>query len=371
MTELDRRVETLYSGGGSRDARLEIMTVHKAKGLEFDNVIIPGLGKGARNEDRGLLIWLEKGKDLLLAPAPGKGKEGSGIYEYLSGILKEKRELEEMRLLYVAATRARKSLYLIGHVNEGEDGEICAAPRSFLSKISRAIGEGRLIESAGSGPPDEWAGIRTRKRVPLSWELPEPAPPVPADGAEKVIEQAEPEFYWAGEAVRHTGTVVHRCLCRIAREGLEEWGRGRIQAEEPRLKAMLRSLGLGAKEAERAAKEGVMTLLKAVSDPKGRWILSKREDAGTELPVTAVLEGGIAHMVIDRTFVDEDGARWVIDYKTGAHGGGSLEEFFNNERERYRPQLERYARALRKGGEKREIRMGLYYPAHSALIEVK
>ncbi|MBW7957562.1 MAG: UvrD-helicase domain-containing protein [Deltaproteobacteria bacterium] len=371
ISELERKVEALYSGGGSQDAALEIMTVHKAKGLEFDNVIIPGLGKGPRNEDRGLLIWLEKDKDLLLAPAPGKGKEGSGIYEYLSGILKEKRELEEMRLLYVAATRARNSLHLIGHVKEGEDGEMTAVPKSFLSKISHAIGEGRFIERKEDGPSPGAAPMRVRKRLPLSWELPETAPAVPVDSMEKLIEQTEPEFYWAGEAIRHMGTVVHRYLCRIAREGLVEWGRGRIEREEPRLKAMLRSLGLGAREAGEAAKEGVRTLLKAVSDPRGRWILSKRDGAGTELPVTAVLEGGIAHMVIDRTFVDEDGTLWVIDYKTGSHEGGSLEEFFHNERERYRPQLERYARALRKGGEKREIKKGLYYPAHAEFMEVK
>ncbi|MBE7415466.1 MAG: UvrD-helicase domain-containing protein [Deltaproteobacteria bacterium] len=371
MAELERRIEDLYSGGGSQDAALEIMTVHKAKGLEFDNVIIPGLGKGPRNEDRGLLIWLERDRDLLLAPGPGTGKEGSVIYEYLSGKMREKRELEEMRLLYVAATRARKSLHLIGHIKEGGDGEIVATPRSFLSKISRAIGEGRFIERTGEGVFAGCALTRTRKRLPLSWELPEPAPPVHVDGVEKSVERTEPEFYWAGETIRHMGTVVHRYLCRMAREGLVEWGKGRIEGEEPRLKAMLRSLGLGAREAGEAAREGLRTLLKAVSDPRGRWILSKRDGAGTELPVTAVLEGGITHMVIDRTFVDEDGARWVIDYKTGAHEGGSLEEFFRSERERYRPQLEKYELALRKGGEKREIRKGLYYPAHAEFIEVK
>lgn len=369
--ELERRVEDLYSGGGSQEAALEIMTVHKAKGLEFDNVIIPGLGKGPRNEDRDILIWLEKGMDLLIAPSPGKGLEGSGIYECLFGILKEKRELEEIRLLYVAATRARRSLHLIGHVKEGEDGELSHAARSFLSKISHAICEARFLERVEDGPSAGCAGVRSRKRLPLSWELPAPVPVVPVDSVERLIEQTEPEFYWAGEAIRHMGTAVHRYLCRIAREGLEEWGSRRIEAEEPRLKAMLRSLGLGAKEAGAAAKDGVRTLLKAISDPRGRWILTRRDGAGTELPVTAVLEGGIAHMVIDRTFVDEDGARWVIDYKTGTHEGGSLDEFLSNERERYRPQLERYARALRKGGEKRDIKMGLYYPAHAEFIEVK
>ena len=83
-----------------------------------------------------------------------------------------------------------------------------------------------------------------------------------------------------------------------------------------------------------------------------------------------MLGGEIVHIVIDRTFVDSGGVRWVIDYKTGTHEGGSLEEFLASERERYRGQLEKYALALAIGGEKREIRKGLYYPAHRAWVEV-
>ena len=48
-------------------------------------------------------------------------------------------------------------------------------------------------------------------------------------------------------------------------------------------------------------------------------------------------------MVFDRSFIDDAGVRWVIDYKTSQHLGGGLEEFLDREVERYRRQLERYA----------------------------
>ncbi len=35
--------------------------------------------------------------------------------------------------------------------------------------------------------------------------------------------------------------------------------------------------------------------------------------------------------------------RWIVDYKTGTHGGGDLEQFLDREQERYRKQLEQYA----------------------------
>ena len=66
-------------------------------------------------------------------------------------------------------------------------------------------------------------------------------------------------------------------------------------------------------------------------------------------------------MVIDRTFVDEHGTRWIIDYKTGAHSGGGVDEYLDREQERYRQQLERYASVMSKM-EGSPIRLGLYFP---------
>ena len=65
--------------------------------------------------------------------------------------------------------------------------------------------------------------------------------------------------------------------------------------------------------------------------------------------------------VIDRTFVDTDGVRWIVDYKTASHEGAGESAFLDNELERYRARLERYARYFR-ATESRPIRLGLYFP---------
>jgi ATP-dependent exoDNAse (exonuclease V) beta subunit len=77
--------------------------------------------------------------------------------------------------------------------------------------------------------------------------------------------------------------------------------------------------------------------------------------------LTAVIEGQVRHLVIDRTFVDEEGTRWVIDYKTGVHSGGSVETFLDEEEKRYHGQLQAYATAFRKL-EDRPVRAALYFP---------
>jgi ATP-dependent exoDNAse (exonuclease V) beta subunit len=70
---------------------------------------------------------------------------------------------------------------------------------------------------------------------------------------------------------------------------------------------------------------------------------------------------GIVNVIVDRTFVDADGTRWIVDYKTGTHEGADVEAFLDREQERYRGQLEQYA-ALLRVLDPRPIRLGLYFP---------
>jgi len=73
--------------------------------------------------------------------------------------------------------------------------------------------------------------------------------------------------------------------------------------------------------------------------------------------------------VIDRSFIDSEGTRWIIDYKTGDHKGGDLEGFLSSEVSRHGPQLRRYAEILSTVGEA-PIRLGLYFPLLQAFREV-
>jgi len=125
---------------------------------------------------------------------------------------------------------------------------------------------------------------------------------------------------------------------------------------------MLSREGVSAAELEPALRRVRAALERAREDQRGRWILSGRhEDSRCEVPLTALIDGRLRHLVIDRTFIDDEGVRWIIDYKTGVHLGGDLAGFLDEEQERYRAQLETYAEAFRQL-ESRPIRTALYYP---------
>ena len=94
---------------------VEIMTVHKAKGLEFDTVIMPGLDRTPRGNEPPLIIWKALAEDrLLLAPIREAGAAKDAAYEYVRNLEREAEDIEAGRLFYVAATRAASRLHLTG-----------------------------------------------------------------------------------------------------------------------------------------------------------------------------------------------------------------------------------------------------------------
>jgi ATP-dependent exoDNAse (exonuclease V) beta subunit len=352
-------------GGGSRVA---VMTIHRAKGLEFDCVILPGMGRSTRSERKKLLMWHQQrsasgATGLFFAPIPDSGAADEPMYEFLR--LQESSELvaESHRLLYVALTRAREQLHLVVGI-EVEDGEI-RAPRkhSFLAMMWPII-EDRLNPNADPAS-SACAGGSSPRTVPRN-ELRR----LTLDGQEQTVWQLTPrptalrslvEFGWASPAAKHIGTVTHAMLNRIGADGISQWSVDRVDGLGPYTVQRLRALGIAPGELDTAAARVTETLCAVLDSERGRWILAEGHgEARNEFPLTTLSDGRFANVLIDRTFVD-DGVRWIIDYKTGVHAGGSEEAFIASEVERYTPQLERYARIMR-GVDQRPIRLGLYFP---------
>jgi ATP-dependent helicase/nuclease subunit A len=107
-----------------------------------------------------------------------------------------------------------------------------------------------------------------------------------------------------------------------------------------------------------------------VADPRGAWLFDPAHTvAASELELSTVRGGRVAAARIDRTFVDRDGVRWIVDFKTSLHEGTDLEAFLDRERLRYTPQLERYAELIAAREPDRPIRLGLYFPLHAGWRE--
>jgi ATP-dependent helicase/nuclease subunit A len=349
--------------------RLQLMTIHKSKGLEFDTVILPGLGEVTRSEEQSLLLCVEHGGELLLAPISESGGDDDPIYRYLSKIEGRKAEQEIARLLYVAATRARRNLHLLGSIREKRDGT-WAEPesRSFLKLLWPAVGE-QFANPTRRGNAHAAPSARTIRRLPAHWRIPSAPPAVEWDAPAIEREQrTDAAFEWASDRARFAGDALHGFLQRIAREGLDGWDENAVRSRRAVYRAVLANLGVPPRDLRWAVERVEAGLVRTLGDPRGRWCLEDHEGAASELPIAGWIGGKLCEAVIDRTFVDESGVRWIIDYKTSEPAGGDLENFLEAEKERYREQLERYASLLSQRDD-RPIRLGLYFPLLGEWLE--
>ena len=351
---------------------VQIMTMHKAKGLEFDFVIIPGLEKTSKAEKKRLVNWMPHGDDLLIAPIEEKGGPSSNIYSFLSQFDRNKSDYEMLRLLYVAATRTRLQLHLFGKLST--DGEI--PPRgSLLNKLWPYIGEEWTQVSRSKVTDIQNSenlannSIPTINRLPENYELPGTPPSIELSSTMELQDESEsPEFVWAGSGARCLGIVMHRCFQTLAEEGQEGWNKERIKTLETSISAALKSQGLPPEMILEEIKKGQTMLRNILDHDTGRWILESHRDARCEYSLTQMKNDIYRSRIIDRTFIDENDVRWIIDYKTGAHMGANLETFFSHERDRYHNQLNQYENLFKQLGETRSIKKALYYPMHKELL---
>jgi DNA helicase-2/ATP-dependent DNA helicase PcrA len=116
--EHERGLDTATPSGA---ASVKLMTAHKAKGLEWDVVVLPDVTNTVFPSTRGRPKWTTRGECL---PYPLRGDRDAlpvvrawtpaGLNEFDAGV-RDQGRLEELRLAYVATTRPRKRLVMSAH----------------------------------------------------------------------------------------------------------------------------------------------------------------------------------------------------------------------------------------------------------------
>jgi len=407
LAQLNAGVSRLYAEPRSGEGLVDLSTIHKAKGLEWDVVLVPALERQGQNSRSELLNWLEldssdeEAAHVILAPIWGKGGEPDALHKWLTGIRSARDAAERKRLYYVACTRAREELHLFAAATRKKDGELCAKPGTLLQACWEAAKphfeqpaaifqqalepdeqDFAIAASAESAPASK--GHPLLQRLPLTFDpharfeaaAANRLPYTPATALRQgpAFERPEGSF-----AVRAFGNVVHRYLQLIATRLEARPDRAALLAELPgwlpRLTASLRSEGLAPAALERLAQRSLEALQHALADPTGRWILSPHPAAHSEQALRLAAAGS-AEMRVDRTFLAgpdplSEGAThlWIVDFKTTEQGSRSAQLFATQEKAKYEAQLSSYAYAQRALPDApRLVILGLYYPLVPRLI---
>ena len=424
---LEATLQQVYIHSTSKidHAQVSVMTIHKAKGLEFDTVILMGLHRGSRADTQPLLRFEEilspTGPRLLIAPMkPRDTTLADPIYQYLQNREQQQAKAEAIRLLYVACTRAKKQLHLVASLQVDATDLIQLPKTDHLLRIlwptleplqqtlsdhfalqksplhnepsqrwlRRMSLDSRLLSKpifcANSRPLTDEArhllGVNEDRSQPNNAAVgqktpfPKQSSHYPIASAATVAQSCTTQAVrWQAHPTRATGTVIHQLLCRLANEGLSQTALAAqhtqlIDRYQPFIKTLLLQAGGTPLELDHASKQVTMALNNTLQDERGRWIVAAdHQSAQSEYGLTTIEEGVLRQYIIDRTFVDTADTRWIIDYKTTRQIPNNIQDFLDQQVSRHSPQLMHYAQVIQHlpcqdTAAASTIRLGLYWP---------
>lgn len=367
--KLEEQLDTLYAAPSTSQTAIEVMTIHKSKGLEFETVILPGLHRNPMRDRVPLLMFERSRGRLVLGPIKSRaGTDDDPVSSYLAAREAQRASYEADRLLYVALTRARQQLHLVGQLVIDDSGQVKApSPASLLGRLWPHMPQPEPDQPVRSMTNSSDARPDTRSTPPIAPLIRPDIASVPQAAPAPLVETAAglPWQWRAGsdnDAI--IGTVAHAWLERIGRDGLEAWSSERLNACADVMQRQLGRAGLTDDALDRGLDILLDTLCATLASERGRWLLGVAR-AHREWSLLD-LDGRVS--VIDLAISREDD--WlVVDYKTGVpQPGETMQQFSVRMQNRYLEQLSRYCAHV-SALDGRAARGALYFPRVDLWVE--
>jgi len=334
LPALERSLTKLFAVAG--EGRVQVMTIHKAKGLEFDHVILPGLWRKQPPEDPQALIYRSVSGGVVIAARadPSASNPSSDrLYRVIRDLNVAGAAAEDLRLLYVAFTRAKRSLHLYAMTKvdkkTGADTDSLLFSESLLESIWPAIRAAACGHRQGRSAailPLAPSSPRTMTLTEAARGIPHPKGYTPAPKSihrpsEKLL---RPEFPSGIDSLaRNTGIVFHALVDRWIKTDRGVSFEANLEATQKSMVAGFRRLGTKRDEVDGAVTAVTDLARSMLNGFNGRWILAPRDKEGSEQRIGAFKDQKWLDGVIDRYFVERATIN-VIDYKTSTAPSASL-----------------------------------------------
>ena len=393
INDLDKALQGLYAvpsvsvnDESGAQPNVVVSTMHKSKGLQYDTVILPGLSNRPRVDDREIMMWAEHQNkqgvsNLLLAPLR-LGASTSAHFDYLRKLESKRASNEAIRLMYVAATRAERKLVLlaVSEVSE-ETGEVKApASNSLLATLWGALGGKfsfpleRVQESVSSGILSQrlnrlQSSYQTEYLEPVKWQVEQQLNAQQEEVQEKVDDPEQldlsQQFDWATNAASGVGTVLHRWLQYNGAKVLT------TQIDQMQVSAWRTEL-IALRVPNTHIEYAIRNLKKSIEnikmDKQAHFIFDTYKIEQNEYALSTFEDGVVKKSIIDRTFVDDDNVRWIVDYKSTPTKNKDLRAFAQEQVEtRHQKQLENYGNLMSEI-DTRQIQLAVYFPLIKQLV---
>ena len=312
LPQFNEAIARLYASAGNSTANpVQIMTIHKSKGLEFDHVFIPALDKGSRPNQGQLFLWHERMDNsghpqLLLGPVSRTGYDHDPIYDFINSELAIKNRLESARLMYVAVTRAIKGLYLSATLKEAvSKGEVTGEPKppasnSLLAHIWPSITEQVEWHPEPTADSDPVLTLDTSlSRFTSHWQVPELArDDLLADyRGHEYLQGSELDPLSLDQDIQPVLIQIYRqLLARISRDGIEQWPASRAHELAALTETLLQQQNLH----DSSATDVILNALQVqLEDNDGRWLLAdQHQDLHLNWPLVHYRDGNFEQVWI-------------------------------------------------------------------------
>ncbi len=393
--------------------RVQVMTIHAAKGLEFPVVFLPFSHRKFRY-DSSPYLDSELGIGYKVRDSLDLNKElDPPFYLYLRRASRQRIEEEEKRIFYVGCTRARDALIISGKMKSGAEypSHLKWVLDSFKAKIPRDSGEVVFPESPVRilVPPDGTQLVReishklnisvsfwdNKKMMEhRSWISPEDPPLTREIHISPLQSQTKGDFFSATQIRTYLecpskyflkyrlglpednrrvfdvdeeedaddrligeleGSLTHTALQMIETNEFDE------QNFRERIQALINVHVLGTEDERNKMVETVFSnTMRFVESAFGKKVLAA-EEAKSEYSINTLFDDDFLTGTIDRLYKNETGIWSIVDYKTDHIGTNEIE----SKSITYKPQLMFYAFLVRKHFQQSHIPASLVFLRHA------
>jgi len=303
--KLNRLTKDLHTDYPSSDKNpVKFYTIHKAKGMQFKCVIIPGLGRKGKAEDHTLISY-----DNDILSLNNNKDEEDNLYTYQRSKEATRLKNEKIRLLYVAITRAESDCHLIGTVSENKKGELSIRKSSFLEILWPQINE-KNIQEVGVYESDGYKIFEPKLRRLKSKYFDRKLQIITQIPSSKIVKDS---LHSTDTIYTITGTLIHNYYEIIIKKQLDI--NNLLSKKLSFIRALLSKNSYKKTEINSAMDVVQESLLSLQKSKDGQWIYQLHEDERMEVNYLHLIENEDKTLIPDRTFI-EDGIRWIIDYKT-------------------------------------------------------
>jgi ATP-dependent exoDNAse (exonuclease V) beta subunit len=339
---INQQLDELYAP--SIVSRIKLMTIHQAKGLEFEVVIIPGLGRSPRANQSGIIQLHEfPNQSLLLAPIKSyQDKKSNATYSYLQQMESKQGHFESMRLLYVAMTRAKSNIHLLATLSKSNK----ASSNTFLKLLEP------LLQHQFKNTPTASEDTETITNPPQLERYQTMLNPKRVEG--EAYEKVEFNNSLDMGYKSLLGTFTHQCF-----------ELGVFEIDQNIINLRLIEMGISTLDLDNASQAILKLLANTKNDVNFNWLFKQRNS--TQVEAEFVYKG--RSIVIDRLFI-EDNVLWIIDFKTAELLSGELiDKYIIRQKSKYTKQLSFYKEVLI-NNYSGEIKCALYCPSVQKIIEI-